>query len=307
MRADARPPTPRRQYERLALIAPAFAVPLDRIRAKAGKNKPDWNGKDEPPDMTDRDTAAEGGQREETNPDRQDGGDESRGDQPTEGGDDTQNPDGEPRGADRADGHSDDGRPDAGQATAADDDEEGRDADTEDEPATAETRPDAQPEPADADRLDDVAAELATLREQLEQSQARIDDLESELADYERRNDREHEELRKYAVEDFAAEMLKVKDSLVDAIELESLDEGTETRLRMVGKQFDNVLTGGRIDKIVPDERDQYDDALHRMAGKEPTADHEPGQIVRVQEIGYRIHDRVIRPARVVVAEPESE
>ena len=52
---------------------------------------------------------------------------------------------------------------------------------------------------------------------------------------------------------------------------------------------------------------DFNDDERYRMVEKEVTDEYEPEHIVRVQEIGYRIHDRVIRPARVVVAKPESQ
>jgi molecular chaperone GrpE len=195
-------------------------------------------------------------------------------------------------------------------ATEPDDNETEADAETDvsesgEEVDREEDQQDAQTGSEDIDGRDDVSGRLATLEDRLDETQEQISDLKTQLEDYERRNDREHEELRKYAVEDLAAEMLKVKDSLMDAIEMEELEAGTEQRLQIVGKQFDKVLTSGRIDRIEPDEGDPYDDDQYRMVEKEATDEYEPNHVVRVQEIGYRIHDRVIRPARVVVAKTE--
>lgn len=197
-------------------------------------------------------------------------------------------------------------------STATDDGEQASDAGTEvsessDRTDTERNHQRSQTAERDEGQNDDMTSSLAKLEDRLDQTLERIDNLETQLEDYERRNDREHEELKKFAVEDLAGEMLKVKDSLMDAIEMEELEAGTEQRLRIVGKQFDKVLTSGRIDRIEPKEGDPYNDDRYRMVAKEPTDKYEPNHVVRVQEIGYRIHDRVIRPARVVVAEAESQ
>lgn len=186
------------------------------------------------------------------------------------------------------------------QAVSPEGDSEGR---TETEETTEEKLSHSQDEETnDVDEDTDVEAEIAALREAVQESTERIDDLETKLEDYKRRNNREHEELQKYAVEDLADEMLKVKDMLEDAIELEDLEDNTESRLNMIVKQFDSVLTSGHIERIEPDVGEQYNDGWHRMTDKVTAKSHDPGQIVRVVEAGYRTHDRVIKPARVEVA-----
>lgn len=148
----------------------------------------------------------------------------------------------------------------------------------------------------------ELTARLSTLEETVEQARERIEELEDSLDDYQRRNEYEHEELRKYALEDFAREILKVKDNLQDAVELEDLPEGTEHRLRILDKQFEQVFTAGQIDKIEPSPGEEYDNDRHRMMDKEESDTHEKEEIVRVIEAGYTVSDRVIRSARVVVA-----
>ncbi|WP_435066938.1 nucleotide exchange factor GrpE [Haloplanus sp. C73] len=232
--------------------------------------------------MSDHDSTADDGQREENDPaaDTAEARKETT-DQHASGGA-------------KGDGRAADER--ARSSSEAMDDEE---AASEDSADTSES--DGERQHAD----EDVSSRLDSLEAQFEQTQERLDSLETQLADYERRNDREHEELKKYAVEDLAAEMLKVKDSLMDAIEMEELEDGTEQRLRIVGKQFDKVLTSGRLDRIEPEAGEPYDDDRFRMVSKEATDEYEPNHVVRVQESGYQIQDRVIRPARVVVATAE--
>lgn len=148
----------------------------------------------------------------------------------------------------------------------------------------------------------ELTARLSTIEETVEQSRERIEELEDSLDDYQRRNEYQHEELRKYALEDFAREILTVKDNLQDAVELEDLPEETEHRLRILDKQFEQVFTTGQIDKIDPSPGDEYDNDRHRMMDKEESDAHEKEEIVRVIEAGYTVSDRVIRSARVVVA-----
>lgn len=142
----------------------------------------------------------------------------------------------------------------------------------------------------------------SALEKKLAEMEGRIDELETLLEDYQRRNEHEHEEIKKYAVEEFAEEMLKVKDSLQDAIEMEDLEQGTQNRLNVVVRQFDNIFTSGSIEKIDPEQGEEYDDSLHRMIDKVSSESQEAESIVEVLEVGYMMSDRVIRPARVVVA-----
>jgi len=181
---------------------------------------------------------------------------------------------------------------------------------TEDDTPSTESHDADSPESAErgADREGNETTnppsetEIEQLAAVVKDTRERLDELESKVSDYERRNEREHQEIKKYAVEDLASEMLQVKDMLGDAIEMEDLEEGTERRLGVVKKQFDKTITSGSIERIDPEPQEPYDDELHRMMEKVPTAEYEPGNVVDVLENGYRSHDRVIRPARVTVA-----
>lgn len=148
-----------------------------------------------------------------------------------------------------------------------------------------------------------IHAEIERLEKKIEQTNKRTEEIESLLEDYQRRNKHEHEELREYAIEEFAREILQIKDNLQTAIEMEDLEEGTEQRLGAIVKKFDGLYTSGQIDRIDPNTGDGFDDNLHRMVDKKPSDNLEKNQIVDILEPGYVISDRVIRPARVIVAE----
>lgn len=148
---------------------------------------------------------------------------------------------------------------------------------------------------ADLDRLSGVVTDL---RETVAARDERISSLESRLEDYRRRGEREREQLEADAVADLAERMLRVKDS-VDAVSgVEDLD--AEHHLELVARQFEKEFTAGDIDRI--DTEGAYDARRHKMVDRVATAEVPEGEIVRELEAGYVVGDRVLRPARVVVA-----
>lgn len=188
---------------------------------------------------------------------------------------------------------------DSGQPKQGNGSSDGAKDDSQDEPGSHSEHTGERVDPPSAD----LEAKLLALEETVEGFDERIDELEASLNDFQRRNEHEHEEIKKYAIEDFARDMLKIKDNLQDAIKLEELQEDTERRFRILDKQFEQRFTSGGIDKIEPSSGEDYDDDLHRMIDKEESDEHEKEEIIRVVDPGYVISDRVIRPAQVVVTE----
>jgi molecular chaperone GrpE len=105
----------------------------------------------------------------------------------------------------------------------------------------------------------------------------------------------------KFAVENFASELLAVKDSLeaalaVDNATIESLKSGVELTLKQMNAVFDKFSlaeinpAGGRFDPH------------QHQAISVVESDAEPNTVVQVLQKGYLLHDRVIRPALVTVA-----
>ena len=105
----------------------------------------------------------------------------------------------------------------------------------------------------------------------------------------------------KFAVENFATELLAVKDSLeaalaADNASVESLRSGVELTL----KQLAGVFERFNLSEINP-QGQKFDPHRHQAISAVESA-AEPNTVVQVLQKGYLLHDRVIRPALVTVA-----
>lgn len=129
--------------------------------------------------------------------------------------------------------------------------------------------------------------------------------LQAEYENYRKRVAKEKEEYRKFAVIDVFGEMLKILDNLHRAIEsakqnhsLDSLLEG----IVLVEKQFSELLRRYNVLPIEVKEGDDFDPSLHDAISVEPIKDLPEGKILKVLQKGYKLNNRVIRPAVVVVS-----
>ena len=105
----------------------------------------------------------------------------------------------------------------------------------------------------------------------------------------------------KFAVENFASELLAVKDSLeaalaVENATVESLRSGDELTLRQLKSVFEKF----NVKEIDP-AGEKFDPHRHQAISTVESG-AEPNSVVQVLQKGYLLHDRVIRPALVVVA-----
>lgn len=172
----------------------------------------------------------------------------------------------------------------------------------------------------DEDALDPAAAsegkeqgspEVASLKEQLEAARAERDEnynlalrTQAELENFRRRVNRERDEDLKYRSLPFAKEMLPVMDNLRRAIQAASQGGNVEELIRgieMVLRQFDEALARQSVTAIAA-EGEKFDPNKHDALTQIPTAEHEPMTILQEVERGYVLHDRVLRPSKVIVA-----
>ena len=105
----------------------------------------------------------------------------------------------------------------------------------------------------------------------------------------------------KFAVEDFASELLAVKDSLEAALvaetpSVESMKSGVEITLKQLAAVFERF----KLSEINPAGQ-KFDPHRHQAIGT-AESDAQPNTVVQVLQKGYLLHDRVIRPALVMVA-----
>jgi molecular chaperone GrpE len=154
-------------------------------------------------------------------------------------------------------------------------------------------------------------AEAESLEERLAAAEAKaeehLDDLKRVAAEFEnfrKRVARDRESVVQHAAERLVKELLPVLDDLERA--LEAAEEHEEAKLeegvRLVHRQLAQTLRREGLEEIPTDGR--FDPHFHEALLAQP-ADAEEGTVIEVLQKGYRLGDRVLRPARVVVAGPK--
>ena len=106
---------------------------------------------------------------------------------------------------------------------------------------------------------------------------------------------------RKFAIENFSKEILLVKDSLDAALMIENATlESYKDGVQLTVKQLMNVFTKFNIELVDP-VGEKFDPNFHQaMAMIE--SDEEPNTVINVMQKGYKLNDRVLRPALVTVS-----
>ena len=146
---------------------------------------------------------------------------------------------------------------------------------------------------------DDVKSNLQT--EKIAELEAAILYGKAEAENARKRSLEEIDKTRKYAIEKICSEMLVVKDSLdaaitVETATVESYKDGVELTLKQLISIFDKF----NIKKI--DAQNQEFDPNFHQAMTMVESEKKPNQVLSVIQEGYKLNDRVLRPALVTVS-----
>lgn len=154
-----------------------------------------------------------------------------------------------------------------------------------------------------------ASAEEKTLDKLLAEAQARIDEQKDAwmraMADAENARKRAQADVQaahKFAVERMAESLLPVMDSLQAALAAaEGAPQALRDGLELTLKQLQAAFQKSNLAEIDPQVGERFDPHKHQaMAAVESAA--EPNSVVAVMLKGYRLHDRILRPALVTVA-----
>ena len=147
-----------------------------------------------------------------------------------------------------------------------------------------------------------VETENVELRDQLTRRQA-------DFENYRKRVERERSETYNRVVADVATKLLPVVDNLKRALEAESSVEGSESDefrhflsgVDLIFKQLNGVLDALGV-KPIAAVGEPFDPHIHEAVVTEATDDYEPDTVIQELVAGYRLGDKLIRPALVKVA-----
>ncbi len=127
----------------------------------------------------------------------------------------------------------------------------------------------------------------------------------ADLQTFRRRALAEKEEVRKYGNQDLAEMLLPVLDNFertMRALESGGDADSIMQGVGMIEKQLRSVLESASVQRI-PSVGTHFDPALHEALEMVATEEAEPNTVVEEVAPGYKLHDRVIRPARVKVSQ----
>ena len=116
--------------------------------------------------------------------------------------------------------------------------------------------------------------------------------------------------VRKFALEGFARELLSVKDSLelARAVDLTTNSSNNNIVAKVIEgldltiQQLESTFARFSIEEVSPESGDKLDPEQHQAMTIEETTEIEPNRICRVIQKGYLLHNRLLRPAMVIVA-----
>lgn len=159
-------------------------------------------------------------------------------------------------------------------------------------------------------------AELIATRAELKRIETENADLKDRLArrqadfeNYRKRIDKERSETYNRVAADIAAKLLPVSDNLKRALEAESSVEAAESDefrhflsgVDLIWKQLLGVLESLGV-KPIPAVGERFDPHVHEAVITEATDEYEPDTVIQEIVAGYRLGDKLIRPALVKVA-----
>ena len=156
-------------------------------------------------------------------------------------------------------------------------------------------------------------AELKRLQTALAEAQDAALRRQADFENYRKRVERERTETYNRVVADAARKLLPVMDNLSRALDAErSVESGESEEFRhflhgvqLISKQLSEVLESFGVQPIAA-VGERFDPHIHEAVVTEPSDEHEPETVVEELARGYRIGDRLLRPAMVKVAAPKS-
>ena len=173
--------------------------------------------------------------------------------------------------------------------------EDGIEIDIEDDSGIA-----SEPEPEDEEPEEAKAEETAKPSPEEESLNARYLRLMADFQNYKRRVEKEKSDVYAYANEKIMTDLLAVLDNFERALAQECSDEAYVKGMDLIFKQFTEVLGKSGLEEIDPLGED-FDPNFHHAVLTDDNDEYESGKVTMVMQKGYKLKDRVIRPAMVRV------
>ncbi len=153
--------------------------------------------------------------------------------------------------------------------------------------------------------LEDLAESLKLKEQEAQENYDRFLRVSAEFDNYKKRASRDMQEFRKFSNQSLIKEMLSVVDNLELAMSStnghKSIDKGLLDGLAMTHKEILKVFEKFNV-KSISAKGQPFDPTFHEAVMQEATDEYPANTVINELQKGYLIHDRLLRPAMVVVA-----
>ncbi len=156
-----------------------------------------------------------------------------------------------------------------------------------------------------AEQLQELKTQLLDAQKSAKENWNQLLRVKAEAENVKRRSTKDIENAHKYAIENFAKELLTIIDSMTIGLDSAKKDNANLTAvvegMEIIIKSFNNTLNKFGIKKIDPKNETfnpQYHEAITMIESKNVDSQ----MIIEVMQAGFMINDRLLRPARVVIA-----
>lgn len=151
--------------------------------------------------------------------------------------------------------------------------------------------------------------ESSELKDQIEKLQSDILYLKADFENYKKRMIKERSDVMKYGSENLIIALLDLLDNFDRAMSMEIKPENIQSfadGIKMISSEFRNVLNRFGVTEVKA-LGENFDPVHHEAMGTEPTDEYKPGSISKVFTKPYKLHDRLIRPGKVVIAQEKKD
>jgi molecular chaperone GrpE len=160
------------------------------------------------------------------------------------------------------------------------------------------------------DPVKEWEAKLNAKQQEAQETYDRLLRVSAEFENYKKRSARELEDFRKYANQSLLKEMLYVVDNLQLAIksadENQDSDNSLKEGLDLTHKEILRIFEKFNVTPIESQGK-AFDPTYHEAVMQEETDEYPENTVINEMQKGYLIHDRLLRPAMVVVAKPKTK
>ena len=154
--------------------------------------------------------------------------------------------------------------------------------------------PQQQQDETQPDPLEEIRRERDALQDRLLRTAAEFDN-------YRKRMDRERRDLAEYTAGEAIKDLLPIIDNLERALQAPAQDDPLRKGVELIHKQMLEILRRRGVTAIEALGAD-FDPNVHEAVTQEESAQHREGEVMEELQRGYKVGDRLLRPAMVKVA-----